>query len=222
MNAGAKEFVPIVLVPLDAGDEEAPVSINAEAKEFVPAPPGLGPSLPFLSAEATEFVPNQSRNMYCPINAKRFYDDDDNSSDDGTESTASDFSGRVLVAPGLSACFVPEGKPEQWSTLSLHCAQALTGLDSDSDSWCDDETDDYASSAQVQNEWAAVSARCAQAVEQVNHQHPWHMKKAAKAKVTDDTRRELVLDALAKLDGRASVPLPPGLAPPGLAPPGLA
>jgi len=116
MNADAKEFVPIVLVPLSTGDEEAPASMNAEAKEFVPAPPGLGPS---LNAEATEFVPfgpscDGSRNMYCPINAKRFYDDDDDSSDDGTESTASDFSGRVLVAPGLSTCFVPEGNPEQW------------------------------------------------------------------------------------------------------------
>lgn len=233
MNAGAKEFVPTVLVSMSTDGEENPISMNPGAKEFIPGPPGLGPS---FNAEATEFTPlrqcckgNQSTNLYCAINAKRFYDDDDDSSDDGTDSTASDFSGRVLVAPGLSACFVSEGKPEQWSTLSSRCAQAVLEVDTDSDSWCDDQIDD-ASFAPAQNraeEWAAVSARCAQAVAQVHHEHPWRVRNAAaKAKLTanvgDDIRWEIVLDALAKLDGGVSVTLPPGLAPPGLAPPGLA
>jgi len=208
MSAGAKEFVPTVLVPMSAGDDKNIVSMNPGAKEFVPAPPGLGPC---LDVEATQFAPlppscKGNLHMYCAINAKRFYDDDDDSSDDGTESTASDFSGRVLVAPGLSACFVSKGKPEQWSTLSSRCAQAVTEGDTDSDSWCDDETDDNASFAPLQNraeEWADVSARCARVVGQVHHQHPWHVRNAAaKAKLT-------------------SVMLPPGLAPPGLAPPGL-
>jgi hypothetical protein len=213
MNADAKAFVPIVLVPLSAGDEKAAVDMNPAAKEFVPAPPGLGPSLgPSLSADASEFVPsrpNQSSGLFCAFNAKRFHDEDSDSDSD-TESTISGSSGRVLVAPGLTACFVPEGKPEQWSTLSSRCAQTVMEVDTDSDSsWCDDETDDYASFAPVQNraeEWAAVSARCAQAVGQVHHEHPWHVRNAAaKAKLT--------------------VPLPPGLAPPGLSlpvPPGLA
>merc|ERR1719503_406634 len=117
--------------------------MNPEAKDFVPAPPGLGPT---LSADASEFVPftplasRRGMDMYCAINTKRFYDDDD-SSDDGTESTASDFSGRVLVAPGLSACFVPDSKPEHWSSLSTRCATAVMDVESDSDSWCDEESD---------------------------------------------------------------------------------
>jgi hypothetical protein len=191
MNAGAKEFIPTVLVPMSAGDEKTPISMNAGAKEFVPvpAPPGLDPP---LNAEATEFVPVRAPciNMYCAINAKRFYDDDDDSSDDGTESTASDFSGRVLVAPGLSTCFVPEGNPEQWSTLSSRCAQAVTEVDTDSDSWCDDETDDNTSFVPLQNrgeEWAAVSARCGAAVSAAVSAPP------------------------------GFVSAPPGLAPPGLA-----
>jgi len=221
MNACATEFVPIVLVPLGACEEQESVSMNPEAKEFVPipAPPGLSPEIPPLSAEALTFVPMHT--ACCAINAKRFYDDDD-SSDDGTESTASDFSGRVLVAPGLSACFVPEGKPEHWSTLSSRCANAVLDVESDSDSWCDDEAAD-GSRAEA---WAAVSTRCAQAVGQVKQAHPWNLRNAAsKAKLTanvgDNIRWEVVFDALAELDD-ASVPLPPGLAPPGLAPPGLA
>merc|ERR1719329_908077 len=77
LNAAAQEFVPTVLVPLHA-EENANVgaAMNPKADEFVPAPPGLGPV----------------------FNTKRFFDDDD-SSDDDTESTASGFSGRVLVAP---------------------------------------------------------------------------------------------------------------------------
>jgi len=145
MNAAAQEFVPTVLVPVNVEEPKPPVSLNPEAKDFVPAPPGLAPT---LNAEASEFVPSFSlasrtgRDMYCAINTKRFYDDDD-SSDDGTESTASDLSGRVLVAPGLSTCFVSkEGKPEQWSNLSARCAQAVLDADMDSDSWCDDESDD--------------------------------------------------------------------------------
>jgi len=235
MNAQAKEFVPTVLVPMSTGGEKNPVCMNPGAKEFVPAPPGLGP---YLNAEAMEFAPshpsckgNQRSAMYCAINAKRFYDDDDDdSSDDGTESTASDFSGHVLVAPGLSACFVSGGKPEQWSSLSSRCSQAVMEVDTDSDSWCDDEADDDASVDPAQNraeEWAALSARCAQAVGQVHHEHPWHVRNAAaKAKLTanvgDDIRWEVVFDALAELDGRSSVMLPPGLAPPGLEPPGCA
>merc|ERR1719263_1487034 len=93
---------------MSTGEETNPVSMNPGAKEFVPAPPGLGPC---LDLEPTQFAPlppscKGNQHMYSAINAKRFYDDDDDSSDDGTESTASDFSGRVLVAPGLSACFV--------------------------------------------------------------------------------------------------------------------
>jgi len=228
MNAAAKEFVPTVLVPMSTGDETNLVSMNPGAKEFVPAPPGLGPC---LNAEATHFAlppPSSKGNqhMYCAINAKRFYDDDDDdSSDDGTESTASDFSGRVLVAPGLSACFLSEGKPEQWSALSSRCAQAVTEVDTDSDSWCDDEMDE----APLQNRaeaWMEVSSRCARVVGEAHHEHPWHVRNAAaKAKLTasvgDDIRWGVVLDALAELDGRASLMLPPGLAPPGLAPPGL-
>jgi hypothetical protein len=194
MNAQAKEFVPTVLVPLEsldhadrsAGGENIPICMNPGAKEFVPAPPGLGLS---LNAEAMEFAPSHP----CCINAKRFYDDDDDSSDDGTESTASDFSGHVLVAPGLSACFVG-GKPEQWSSLSSRCSQAVKEVDTDSDSWCDDEADDDASVDPAQNraeEWAALSARCAQAVHQ-----------AASCSL--------------------GFVLPPGLAPPGLEPPGCA
>jgi len=231
MNAGAKEFIPTVLVPISTGDETHAVSMNPGAKEFVPAPPGLGPC---LEVEATQFAPlptscKGNQHMYSAINAKRFYDDDDDSSDDGTESTASDFSGRVLVAPGLSACFLTAGKPEEWSSLSSRCAQAVTEVDTDSDSWCDDEADDWASFVPVQNraeDWAAVSARCARVVGQVTHEHPWHVRNAAaKAKLTasvgDDIRWEVVFDALAELDGGASVMLPPGLAPPGLPPPGL-
>lgn len=223
MNASAKEFVPIVLVPVGACEEQNPAGMNPEAQEFVPAPPGLGPELPTLNAEALEFVPLHS--ACCAINAKRFYDDDD-SSDDDTESTASGFSGRVLVAPGLSACFVSESKPEQWTTLSSRCANAVTDVDTDSDSWCDDEADDEAPDGSRAEAWAAVSTRCAQAVGQVKQLHPWHLRNAAakaklSAKVGDDIRWEVVFDALAELDD-ASVPLPPGLAPPGLAPPGLA
>merc|ERR1719329_1312988 len=202
--------------------------MNPEANEFVPAPPGLGP---VFNTEIHEFVPYTQRvdHNICAFNAKRFYDDDDDSSDDGTESTASDFSGRVLVAPGLSACFLTAGKPEEWSSLSSRCAQAVTEVDTDSDSWCDDEADDWASFVPVQNraeDWAAVSARCARGVGQVTHEHPWHVRNAAaKAKLTasvgDDIRWEVVFDALAELDGGASVMLPPGLAPPGLPPPGL-
>lgn len=225
MSAAAKEFVPTVLVPLNADDEKRLVTMNPGAKEFVPAPPGLGPT---LNAEATEFFPLVPSCTFCPINAKRFYDDDDASSDDGTESTASDFSGRVLVAPGLSACFMSEGgSPERWSTLSSRCAQAVVEAEIDSDSWSDDESDDDDTSfSPIQNraeEWAAVSARCAQAVGQTNKEHPWHMRNAAaKAKlmadVGDDIRWEIVLDALAELEGPSAI-LPPGLAPPGLAPP---
>jgi len=229
MSAAAKEFVPTVLVPLNADDGTSLVTMNPGAQEFVPAPPGLGPT---LNVEATDFfsaAPPCNGNTYCPINTKRFYDDDDDaSSDDGTESTASDFSGRVLVAPGLSACFVSESNPEKWSTLSSRCAQAVVEADVDSDSWCDDESDDDASCSPVQNraeEWAAVSARCAQAVGQIHSEHPWHMRNAAaKAKlmadVGNDIRWESVLDALAELDVSSTI-LPPGLAPPGLAPPGL-
>jgi hypothetical protein len=227
MNAQAQAFVPTVLVPLNSNDEKASVDMNPAAKEFVPAPPGLGPS---LSADATEFIPscsNQSGSPFCAFNAKRFHDEDSDSDSD-TESTVSGSSGRVLVAPGLTACFVSDGKPEQWSTLSSRCAQTVMDVDTDSDSsWCDDETDDHASFALVQNraeEWAAVSARCAQAVGQVHHEHPWHVRNAAaKAKLTanvgDDIRWDVVFNAIDGLDGRASVPLPPGLAPPGLAPP---
>lgn len=236
MNAAAHEFVPIVLVPLDTEDVKPPM--NPEAKNFVPAPPGLGPT---LSAEASEFVPftplasRRGMDMYCAINTKRFYDDDD-SSDDGTESTASDISGNVLVAPGLSTCFVSkEGRSEQWSTLSSRCAQAVVEADADSDSWCDDDSDDEALSSSNSNraeEWAAVSARCAQAVGKVEHQeHPWRVRNAvaaakSKANVGNDIRWDVVLDTLAELDGTPSC-LPPGLAPPGLshpsmAPPGLA
>lgn len=243
MSAAAQEFVPIVLVPLNADDAKPPVSMNPEAKDFVPAPPGLGPS---LNAEASEFVPftplasRRGMDMYCAINTKRFYDDDD-SSDDGTESTASDFSGRVLVAPGLSTCFV-SNKPEQWSSLSSRCAQAVVEADMDSDSWCDDDSDDDSSLSPNPNraeDWAAVSARCAQAVGKIEHpEHPWRVRNAAaaaklRADVGNDIRWEVVLDALAELDGSpeplagdtcASITarLPPGLAPPGLLPPGLA
>lgn len=228
MSAAAKEFIPTILVPLNSEDSDNVRAMNPEAKEFVPAPPGLGPS---LNAEAMDFVPLASysigSNMNCPINAKRFYDDDDDS-DDGTESTASDFSGRVLVAPGLSTCFVTRGKPEQWSSLSSRCAQAVIDADVDSDSWCDDDSDDDSTVSPVHcraEEWAAVSARCAQAVGKVHHEHPWNVRNAAataklKANVGDDIRWEVVLDALAELDGQALV-LPPGLAPPGLAPPGF-
>lgn len=248
MNAAAQEFVPTVLVPVNVEEPKPPVGLNPEAKDFVPAPPGLAPT---LNAEASEFVPSFSlasrtgRDMYCAINTKRFYDDDD-SSDDGTESTASDLSGRVLVAPGLSTCFVSkEGKPEQWSNLSARCAQAVLDADMDSDSWCDDESDDesFAPNENRAEEWAAVSARCAQAVGKIEHNdHPWHMRNAAaaakmKADVGNDIRWEVVLDALAEMDGTPvsvaddATPsiaprLPPGLAPPGLepalAPPGLA
>jgi hypothetical protein len=212
MNAAAQAFVPIVLVALNA--EEAKPPMNPEAKDFVPAPPGLGP---ILSAEASEFVPftslasRRGMDMYCAINTKRFYDDDD-SSDDDTESTASDFSGRVLVAPGLSTCFVSkEGKPEQWSSLSSRCAQAVVDADGDSDSWCDDESEDDSSSNPCRaEEWAAVSARCAQAVGKVEHQeHPWRLKNAATA----------AAKAISLPPGFVA---PPGLLPPGLAPPGLA
>jgi len=226
MRAAATEFIPTVLVSLNADDENL-LTMNPGAKEFVPAPPGLGPT---LNAEAMDFVPlargNMGSNICCPINTKRFYDDDD-SSDDGTESTASDFSGRVLVAPGLSTCFVSTGQPEQWSTLSSRCAQAVIDVDVDADSWCDDQSDDDSSFSTGQHraeEWAAVSARCAQAVGKVHHEHPWYVRNAAamaklKANVGDDIRWEVVLDALSDLDGPASVVLPPGLAPPGLAPP---
>jgi len=86
-----------------------------------------------------------------------------------------------------------------------------------------------------------VSARCAQAVGKIEHNdHPWHMRNAAaaakmRADVGNDIRWEVVLDALAEMDGTPvsddATPsiaprLPPGLAPPGLepalAPPGLA
>jgi len=222
MSADAKEFVPTVLVPFGACEEQEPASMNAEAKEFVPAPPGLGPEIPALNAEALEFIPLHSSCI--AINAKRFYDDDD-SSDDGTESTASDFSGRVLVAPGLSACFVPDSKPEHWSSLSTRCATAVMDVESDSDSWCDEESDASADGSRAEA-WAAVSTRCAQAVGQVQQVHPWHLRNAAaKAKLTanvgNDIRWDVVFDAIGDLDD-ASVPLPPGLAPPGLAPPGLA
>jgi len=233
LSAAAREFVPTVLVPLNADDENV-VTMNPEAKEFIPAPPGLCPS---LGAEATDFFPlagNLRSNMYCPINSKRFYDDDDDdSSDDGTESTASSLSGRVLVAPGLSTFFVSKGTPEPrqhvWSSLSSRCAQAVTDADTDGDSWCDDDSDDDLSFSGGQHraeEWAAVSARCAQAVGKVHHEHPWHARNAAaaaklKADVGNDIRWEVVLDALVDLDGGSSIALPPGLAPPGLAPPGL-
>jgi len=237
LSAAAQEFVPTVLVPVNADIKPLTAAnlgatMNPGATDFVPAPPGLGP---VFTAEADAFVPFTTpcmdHSMYCAFNAKRFYDDDD-SSDDGTESTASDFSGRVLVAPGLSTHFVSTGTTEDWSTLSSRCAQAVVDADMDSDSWCDEESDDE---PQIRvEEWAAVSARCAKAVGNIDQQHPWHVRNAAaaaklKANVGNDIRWEVVLDALAELDGNKSFALPPGLAPPGLelpahvsAPPGLA
>lgn len=222
LNADAHEFVPIVLVAVDAGeDDNSSVTMNPDAKEFVPPPPGLGP---ILNAEAAEFVPCPplaSRRGFdmCVINTKRFHDDDD-SSDDGTDSTTSDVSGRVLVAPGLSTCFVSkEGKPAEWSSLASRCAQAVGDADMDSDSWCDDDSDDsdddsyYSPQMNRAEEWAAVSARCAEAVGKVEHEHSWHVRNAAaaaklRADVGNDIRWDVVLDALAELDAaQANHPL---------------
>jgi len=143
MNAEAKEFVPTVLVPIGTGGENT-VSMNPGAKEFVPAPPGLGPSLNIVPTPSSC---KDSQHTYCAIFNADDYSTDAESDDD-------------LVAPGLS---------------------------SDDEEWA----------AETQNrgeEWAAVSLRCARAVGQVHHEHPWHVRNAAaKAKFTR---------------------LPPGLAPP--------
>ena len=68
--------------------------------EFASAPSGLSPVVPSSTAEALGLVPLHS--SYIAINAKRCHDDDDNS-EDGTESTASDPSGHVSVAPDIAA-----------------------------------------------------------------------------------------------------------------------
>lgn len=240
LSAHAHEFVPIVLVPLDATEDDTESSdMNAQAEEFVPPPPGLGittravaidavpdvfpPGLGLMSTVfAPEVVPDAplAYSDMCVINMKRFFDDSDDDSDDGTESTASGTSGRVLVAPGLSTCFVSEDvrNPEQWSTLGSRCAQAVEAVD-DSSSWCDDESDAESYTLSVPSgpeQWASVSARCAEAVGRLEHRHSWHMRNAAavaklRADVGDDIRWDIVLDALAELDESPVAGIPLGL-----------
>jgi len=232
LNAAAQEFVPTVLVPVNAEQKIGTVvnlasTMHLYVNSCRQVPPGLGPVFNAESDEMNPFTPACiGHNMCCTINAKQFYaDDDDDSSKDGTESTTSDFSGRVLVAPGLSTYFVSTGTAEKWSTVSSRCAQAVVDLDTDSDSWCDDDPLVLTGAER----WAAVSARCAQAVAEVDQQHPWHVRNAAaatkiKANVGDDIRWEVVLDALAELDEGKTSPLPSGLSLPGHVrlPPGLA
>jgi len=165
LSAHAHEFVPTVMVPLE---------LSAEAFEFVPPPPGLGIT---TRAVAPVVTPDAILAETCVINTMRFFaDSDDDFSDDGTESTASGTSGRVMVAPGLSTCFVSKehGKPEQWSTIGSRCAQAVEAVD-DSSSWCDESDDEESmfspSLSSGEEKWASGSAGGAGEVGRLEHRH---------------------------------------------------
>jgi len=245
LSADAHEFVPTVLLSLDANVDDALLpEMNAGAAEFVPPPPGLGITTRAVAPEVIPDAPLAYCTDMCVMNMKRFFDDDE-LSDDDTESTASGASGRVMVAPGLATCFMSkeEGKPDQWATLASRCAQAVDAV-GDASSWCDEESDDGDDSSlspalpSGAEEWASVSARCAEAVARLEHPHSWHMRNVAaaakvRADVGDDIRWDVVLDALAELDespvGEELATIvaitskaPPGFAPPGFAPPGFA